>query len=148
MTNQSTRGFTLIELMVVVAIIGMVSSIVLSSIASARAKAGDASVKSNLKGLTNSVGLYATSNGNSYGATFTAAACPTSGSTMFYVDTSIRNTIARMKLDGGGVARCASDGINYAVSAQLKTTTDHWCVDSSGASKQTSNESWTGVACP
>ncbi len=145
--TSPARGFTLIELLVVVAIIGMLSSIVLSSLTSARNKAGDSSVRSNLKSLTNLTALYQ-SNNASYGPSVTAAACPTSGTSMFYANASIRDAIAKASANGGGVTRCATDGNNYAISAQLKTSTDHWCVDSTGGVRQTSNASWTGVVCP
>jgi prepilin-type N-terminal cleavage/methylation domain-containing protein len=46
--KSSTRGFTLIELMVVVSIIGLLSSVVLASLNSARTKAKDAAIKSSL----------------------------------------------------------------------------------------------------
>ena len=145
--TSPVRGFTLIELLVVVAIIGMLSSIVLSSLTSARNRAGDSSVRSNLKSLTNLAALYQSNNAG-YGSSVTAATCPTSGTSMFYADVNIRNAIAKAAMGGGGATRCATDGNSYAVSVQLKTSTDHWCVDSAGGVRQTDNASWSGVVCP
>lgn len=47
--HSSKSGFTLIELLVVVAIIGFMSSVVLASLASARLRARDSTIRSNLQ---------------------------------------------------------------------------------------------------
>lgn len=48
---QTTRGFTLIELMVVIAVIGIFASIVLASLMSARTKARIGSAQSTMKSI-------------------------------------------------------------------------------------------------
>ncbi|HYD92884.1 MAG TPA: type II secretion system protein [Candidatus Paceibacterota bacterium] len=142
-----SRGFTLIELLLVVSIIGMLSSIILASMASARDKANDAAVKSNLRTAAVQAALHQSING-SYGSTVTAGTCPTSGTSMFYANETLRNAIQAAQRAGGGATRCATNGENYAISVRLRSSTDHWCIDSSGIVKQTSTTGWTGVACP
>ena len=56
--QKQTRGFTLIELLVVIAIIGILSSVVLVSLNTARAKARDATRKTDLKQLQTALELY------------------------------------------------------------------------------------------
>ncbi len=56
LNNKS--GFTLIELLVVISIIGLLSSIVLTSVNSARAKARDARRKSDLHTIQLALELY------------------------------------------------------------------------------------------
>lgn len=58
-----TRGFTLIELLVVIAIIGLLSSIVLASLNTARGRARDAEVRSELRQIQIAIQLYFTQNG-------------------------------------------------------------------------------------
>ncbi len=53
------RGFTLIELLVVISIIGLLSSVVISSVNVARAKGRDAARESNLHNLVTALALYA-----------------------------------------------------------------------------------------
>ncbi len=141
------RGFTLIELLVVVSIIGMLASVILASVSSARNKASDAAVKSNLRNLTVQAALYQSDHG-SYGPTLAAATCPTSGTSMFFADAKVYSLLTAAEEAGGSGSRCASNGTNFAVSVQMRSSTNHWCVDSQSAAKEISNTSWSGVACP
>lgn len=56
--QKNSVGFTLIELLVVISIIGLLSSIVLTSVNSARAKARDARRKSDLRTISLALELY------------------------------------------------------------------------------------------
>lgn len=146
--RRTVGGFTLIELLVVSALIAMLTSVVMTSIASARAKAADNAIKANLNSIINQAELYRQANGT-YGTTLTAAVCPTSGTTMFFADQNINQAIAAaLAASQTGTTRCATDGNNWAVSVRLRSTTDHYCVDSLNRKVQTANASWTGVTCP
>jgi prepilin-type N-terminal cleavage/methylation domain-containing protein len=61
--TASSRAFTLIELLVVIAIIGLLSSVVLASLDSARGKAKDAKIRSDLAELRTAMALYYDSHG-------------------------------------------------------------------------------------
>lgn len=56
--NNNARGFTLIELLVVISIIGLISSVVLSSLALSRAKARDATRLQNLREVRTALEVY------------------------------------------------------------------------------------------
>jgi len=66
---QKSRGFTLIELLVVISIIALLSSVVLSSLNTARAGARDAKRLSELRQVRTALALYASSNGGLYPST-------------------------------------------------------------------------------
>jgi prepilin-type N-terminal cleavage/methylation domain-containing protein len=61
---KANKGFTLIELIVVIAIIGILSSVVLASISTARERARDGARKAMIKQVMNALELYAVDYGN------------------------------------------------------------------------------------
>jgi len=65
----NNKGFTLIELLVVISIVGTLSTIVLSSLSSARAKARDARRISDIKQITTALFLLADNNNGNFPTT-------------------------------------------------------------------------------
>ncbi|HEY0979788.1 MAG TPA: type II secretion system protein [Candidatus Paceibacterota bacterium] len=65
MLKKNTQtGFTLIELLVVIAVIGILASVILASLNSARKKAADAKIKSELKQISTALEFYYDSYGS------------------------------------------------------------------------------------
>jgi type II secretion system protein G len=62
-SKQKTQGFTLIELLVVISIISLLSSVIMSSLNSAREKARDAVRKTDFSTLQNALELYYSDHG-------------------------------------------------------------------------------------
>ena len=86
--NKSKSGFTLIELLVVISIISLLSSVVLSSLNSARAKSRDSRRLLDQNEIRKALELYASDNGGNYpvnnawwGNCSNFGSHPTSGST-------------------------------------------------------------------
>ncbi len=139
MTKKS-KGFTLIELLVVIAIIGILSSVVLASLNSARAKGGNAAVKSNLAGIRTQAEIVYDDNGQDY-----TNVCANQG---------VIDAITAALTAGGdtGVVadRCNASASAWAANALLKTaeaSSTYWCVDSAGKSKGEESELGGATAC-
>ncbi|MBI2087085.1 MAG: hypothetical protein HYT69_02855 [Candidatus Zambryskibacteria bacterium] len=131
--------------MVVIAIIGILSSVVLASLNTARGKGNDAKVKAQLSGIRAAAEVYYDTNGH-YG-TEVSDLC----SAAFFADSDSGmlsySTQANYPL--GATLSCHTDGTAYAVSALLLSTTTAWCVDSTGASKSIPANLIAGeVECP
>ncbi|KND47028.1 MAG: putative Type IV pilus pilin [Parcubacteria bacterium C7867-004] len=155
--NLRHKGFTLIELLVVIAIIGILSSVVLASLNTARTKATDSSIKSNLNGLRSQADIFYDTRNYSYaggtGVVSTAATCLASA----FTNTATNYTLMgdSVFFAGMSAARTASGGLcyylnnanNWALIIQLKgDLTKAWCIDSSGNAKQTADgAAYTGT---
>ena len=126
-----------------IAIIGILSSVVLASLNTARGKGADAAIKSNLANIRAQAEILY-DNWNGYGVditptSFAVGACAATADTLF-VDPTIVNqlTSAGNASSGGGIGQgsCVSTASAWAVSMPLKTvTTNSWCVDSTGVSQ-------------
>ena len=144
MNNSYNKGFTLLELLVVIAIIGILSSVVISSLSSARSKANDAKVKSQLSNIRGAAELYFNSKLN-YGTSTNSCS---GGMFQDSVSGLQSLTLSANYPVGENTIVCNSNGSAYAVADNLSATGTWWCVDSSGKSKQESSALGTAVICP
>lgn len=143
--KKSSKGFTLIELSVVVAIIALLAGTILVSLSCARKRALVSRVKSELSSLRAQGALYEAKTGH-YGSAFAGSgtSCTGSGAGIFG-DTS-EEGMSRLMTDivaNGGTVYCFSVDNNsdgnadaWAVSADWGGG-ESWCVDSTGNSKGT-----------
>lgn len=156
-SKKQKNGFTLIELMVVVAIIGLLVALSLVALKHYRDEGIDAAIKIELLSVRNVAELYYSEHPNGF-----EKVCydeddvdlnPEDGTPGFDDGTlnddtfgSIENSIIRK----GGVITCNDDFSFYAVISSLKAA-DCWCIDSTGDSKEVNNlgsgetcKSWLG----
>lgn len=141
------RGFTLLELLIVVAIIAILASVILVALGASRDKGADAAVKSNLNTIRGQSELFYSNNDNSFlpagGSTFSIATCPVynaSGTNMLSKDKTIADAVAEAVKRGSNGSSCYNSALNWAIAVGLKTNANtSWCVDSGGNSKQVSS---------
>jgi prepilin-type N-terminal cleavage/methylation domain-containing protein len=126
MKVRVNKGFTLIELLVVIAIIGILSGVVLTSLSTARNKAKDARIQTNLAQVRSLAEMiYADT--TSYATLCNAGALNTANATYGTQITTINTDVTTQ---GGTNVACYGDASNYCVSASLNTGIR--CVSSSG----------------
>lgn len=140
--KQPQKGFTIIELLVVFAIIGIISAVVLALLSKPRSSGADAAIKGDLRTIQTQSQLFYGDNNNRYNTDGTtgvnpATACTTAGAaTMFMADQQIKSAIAHINTVSASSATCymTANGSSYLVWIALKTS-GYWCVDSTGISK-------------
>jgi len=147
--NKNGAGFTLVELLAVIAIIALLASIVVVRIGVTRKKGEDAAIQSALRELRNVAELYYNDSPFTYEGVCDAGDITLSDDGDFK---KIKDYIT--KYNGtGGVIGCRDGGTGYAVISSLNLG-NCWCVDSQGASREVTLTSGdcraklTGVTCP
>ncbi len=129
--------------MVIVAIIGLFSTVALTSLSGSRHKGNDAAIKKQLREIQNAAELYALYNGNKFGV---ANDCETG----MFASTKIEPLFTGLNsanLETGAI--CRSTNVGYAVQSQLISDSNkYWCVDSTGYQGGSTVATLSGPRCP
>jgi prepilin-type N-terminal cleavage/methylation domain-containing protein len=143
---NSAHGFTLIELLVTITIMGILASVVLSSLNSARDKGVDAKVRANLAGFSANSSIYFDDNNGTY-----LGFC--SSPNILDSLNSATSSVASIATPGGmGDGECYDSNAAWAAWVNMReASTTAWCVDSEGKSTLMPAQDSSGVnlvACP
>jgi prepilin-type N-terminal cleavage/methylation domain-containing protein len=140
MKENKTKGFTIIELIVVVAIIAVLAAIVLVSVTAYNNRGRDAAIKGNLASLgTRGVTYFENATlGNGTYNTFCTHASGGAPIKLAIEATNLGGAFTCM-CDTGGNA-CTATSTKWCACSTLKVTSGNtFCVDSSGYKKETGN---------
>lgn len=127
--EQRNRGFTLLELLIVIAIIGVLASVILASLNSARVNARDTRRATDLQQLQKAFELYANDNGGS----FPSSPVNTQVINMNTGTSDITQYINPIPTDPtqtgvNGYRYAASvDRQSYTLLVQLEKNSNNWC---------------------
>ncbi len=151
--SASQKGFTVIELIVVITIIAILSAVILLSVTQYINKGKDSNISGNLAVLVPAGEVYYNIENAAYGDGYTGFCDPDKNS-------AIKNAISQMPqnptgdclggLTPGLCCNVAPDGDSWAACAQEFTyNTQAYCVDSRGVKKEILNSSCTSaiVSC-
>lgn len=137
---NSIEGFTLIEMLVVIAVIGILSAAVLTALGPSRAKAKDARIISAL----NQFRILAETNYNGNYDGVPTSFNTANPSTEF-------DKVAKEIDDNQGqltATKSSQPALDYAAWSPLATPNSYYCVDSAGSSKALQNSPGNVAVCP
>jgi prepilin-type N-terminal cleavage/methylation domain-containing protein len=149
---QNNKAFSLIELLIVIAIIGILSTIILTSLSKSQANAQDSKIKQQLTSFRTAAEIYFNNQepNNSYGPA--TDRCDQG----LFNDFGKENGTPGIFIAVGNLPdfvqlACKSTDLTYILKASLYYGTDYWCIDSKGASRLISgavDDSPADAFCP
>lgn len=145
-TGKRARGFTVLELLIVIAIIGFLTAIILPSLTAARSKAKDAAIKENLSLIPPAAESYYNDQSQgkgSYGLAgsdnLTGGVCGDANVVKILAGAQQQMATAPVCVQNAGLFSAATA---YKVAAQLNDGT-YFCVDSTGNKGATTTDEVT-----
>lgn len=142
-----TKGFTVLELLIVIAIIGILSASILTAMTSSRRKGADANIKKQLSSVRSAAPLFAADSptGSFEGVCGTVGA-NTIGSIVNEAERTYGvtpSTYADGTMSSWNAGQCHDSISAWAAIVPLKDSSSitpiSWCVDSAGNSKKVSS---------
>lgn len=128
------KGFTIIELIVVIAIIAVLAAIVLVNVTQYIARSRDAAIKGNMATIATNAAVFFDGN-NTY-----------IGDPTFVSGASYTQPAAAIGSAGGTMGTPNASASAFCVSATLTNGTDTWCVDSTGYKGALTTGACTGTS--
>ncbi len=137
------KAFTLIELLIAIAILALLATIIVSGTINTRTKAKDTAIKENLNSLRSGGELWVNANGTYAGF------CVDDDCNCASCSTDWKNICSVAKIQNGGKAvNCtfSTGNAGWCASSQLVGSTDYYCVDSTNKA-QTQDAACSDGAC-
>jgi len=136
------KAFTLIELLIVIAIIGILAGIVLVSLTGALKKGKDSRIQADLQQVRNVAGMMLSDKGNYDDLCNTSTnQLNTSGD----YGTQLNTIQSDITAQGSGI-HCYASSTEYCVSAALVSNNNYYCIDSNGNALVTSTNPCTSTS--
>ena len=132
--RSNRKGFTLVEVMIVVAIIGLLAAIAIPNLLRARANANDGSVRGDLRAISTATESYRAAQSP---PTYPAAVGDMTGASPPYLDSSWAGTSTKH----GHTLAYSTTTAGYTVTAASQTgsSATDYCIDHEGVLKTSSS---------
>jgi len=131
MTMNKQKGFTIIELIVVIAIIAVLAAIVLVNVTQYIAKSRDAAIKGNMATIATNAAVFFDGNNTYVG---------------FASGASYSQPASAVNSAGGTMGTPNASTSAFCVSATLTDDTTTWCIDSTGYKGALTTGACTGTS--
>ena len=144
-----SKGFTIIELIVVIAIIAILAAIILANVSTYNVRSKDAAAKGDLSTLTTAGTKYYEANGSNYNNFFTAANPDWVKINGILTSVNMNYTITQT-CDQADNCNAGTSDTKWCASVKLKqySTATYYCVDSVGEKKQSTTAICAAGVCP